>query len=51
MTLYTIGRFSVSHQYELLNVSASHETLQSFLYTGITQMVSLQCELLNAFEN
>ena len=44
-TLYTEGRYTVSHQYELLNVSASLENLQSFLYTGRTQMVSHQCEL------
>jgi len=38
---YTGGRFGVSHQCELLNVSARLENLQRFLYRGSTQMVSL----------
>ena len=46
-TLYTGGRYGVSHQYELLNVSARLENLQSFLYRGSTQMVSHQYALLN----
>jgi hypothetical protein len=39
-TLYSEGRCRVSHQCVLLNVNATE-----FLYTGSTQMVSLQYEL------
>jgi len=44
-TFCTGGRYGVSHQCDLLYVSASRQTLQSFLYTGSTQIFSLQCEL------
>ena len=45
MTLNSEGRYEVSHRCEHLDVSASYENLQRFLYTGSTQMVSLQYEL------
>ena len=37
----------VSHQCEVLNVSASYANLQGFLFTGSMEMVSLQCERVN----
>jgi hypothetical protein len=49
MTLHTGGRYGVSHQCELLNVSASCENVQRFSYTESMQIVSLQYELLNVY--
>ena len=44
-SLSTGGRVGISLQYEHFDVSASQETVQSFLYTGSTQTVYLWCEL------
>ncbi len=50
-TLYTGGRYVVSHQCEFLNVSATVENFQRFLYRGSTEMLCLQYELLNVSAN
>jgi hypothetical protein len=49
--LYSEGRYGVSHWCEFLNVSATVENLQRFLYRGSTQMLCLQYKLLNVSAN
>ena len=51
MTLNSEGRYEVSHRCEHLDVSASYENLQRFLYRRSTQMLCLQYELLNVSAN
>ncbi len=47
MTLHTGGRYGVSHQCELLNVSANRMIGKMTLNTGGIHVVSHQYELLN----
>ena len=48
-TSYNGGRYGVSHQCVLLNVSANGMIGKTTLYTEGTHGVSPQCELLNIF--
>ncbi len=50
-TLYTGGRYGVSHQCELSNVNAADVNEKMTLNTEGMYGVSLQCELLNVSAN